>query len=623
MGWLGHQLDRMVDGMVGRLGELSAFLAPDNGWLGGDNPGWEEQPYWLRGFHDLAVLTADERLLAEARRWIDAVIESQDRDGYFGARYHKAVVGQNGQAICDLWPHMVMIDALIGHHEATGDPRIIPMLRRFFQFCRDLPDGQFIPPQNPDFGDWKPFIQYDRAGDMLPHLYWLYNHTGERWLLDLATRFFQRIKPPEGEWLDGHVVHFTQRFRYPGNYYVQSRARWHLEASEYWYNQHMSTWGQQPRGIFGADERITPGRVDPRQAFETCAMVEFAKSFYILGRTTGDALYADRCEDVMLNHFPPSQTPDLKALHYLTASNQPQLDASGDHEYRNKGRQICYSPHIYRCCQHNVAMGWPWYAQNLWQATADDGLAAWLYAAGEVTARAGQAGSEVTIRSETDYPFDGRVQMSVESGGPAAFPLYLRVPGWCRGFQVAVNGRPVEAEPAPGTYVRIERTWSAGDTIAVEMPMEVALTEWPRTGSVTVDRGPLSYSLRIAERWQRCGGTDEWPEWEVFPASPWNYGLVVDREDPGRTIEVVQKKAVADQPWTVDAAPIEIRARGRRIPNWGLENETVAELQMSPVASDQPEETIAMIPLGCARLRIACIPVIGEGAEAQEWRAKE
>jgi hypothetical protein len=77
----------------------------------------------------------------------------------------------------------------------------------------------------------------------------------------------------------------------------------------------------------------------------------------------------------------------LKALHYLTASNQPQLDASECHEYYNKGRQICYSPHIYRCCQHNVAMGWPWYAQNLWQGTADDGLAAWLYAACDVTVR--------------------------------------------------------------------------------------------------------------------------------------------------------------------------------------------------------------------------------------------
>jgi hypothetical protein len=603
-GWLRHQLDLMVEGMTGHLMELSAFLRPENGWFGGQNPGWEEQPYWLRGFHDLAVLTGDERLLAEARRWIDSVVTSQDEQGYFGARYHRLVVGENGQEVCDLWPHMVMLDAIINHHEHTHDPRVIPMMTRFFEFCRDLPDEQFIPSSNPAFGDWKPFIQYDRAGDMLPHIYWLYNHTGEGWLLGLATRFYQRIKPPVSEWLDDHVVHFTQRFRYPGSYAVQSGAGWQLAASEYWYHQHTSTWGQQPRGIFGADERVRPGCVDPRQGFETCGMVEFAKSFYILGRVTGDAKYADRCEDVMLNHFPAAQTPDLKALHYLT----------------NRGRQICYSPHIYRCCQHNVAMGWPWYAQNLWQATSDNGLAAWLYAACDVSTRVGADGAQVTIHTATDYPFDGRVVMTVGSSEPVEFPLYLRVPRWCHGFEVAVNGQPMDVEAPPGAYVRIERAWSARDRVVIDMPMEPALTRWPRNGSVTVDRGPLSYSLRIEERWRRCGGTDQWPEWEVLPAGPWNYGLAIDRDRPTESLTVVPKGEVADQPWTIEAAPIEILAKGRRIPDWGLENETVAELQLSPVRSDRPEEQIRLVPLGCARLRIACFPVIGEGPDAKAWK---
>ncbi|MCK4417431.1 MAG: hypothetical protein KAV99_04630, partial [Candidatus Latescibacteria bacterium] len=72
-GWLKHQLDLMTDGMTGHLAELSSFLKPDNGWFGGDSEGWEEQPYWLRGFHDLAVLTGNKRLLAESKRWIEAV----------------------------------------------------------------------------------------------------------------------------------------------------------------------------------------------------------------------------------------------------------------------------------------------------------------------------------------------------------------------------------------------------------------------------------------------------------------------------------------------------------------------------------------------------------------------
>jgi DUF1680 family protein len=281
---------------------------------------------------------------------------------------------------------------------------------------------------------------------------------------------------------------------------------------------------------------------------------------------------------------------------------------------------IDYSPHLYRCCQHNVAMGWPWYAQSLWQATADNGLAAWMYAACDVTARAGE-GRAVTIHTDTNYPFSGQVTLHVESTRAMSFPLYLRVPGWCRGFQVAVNGQPLDVQAEPRTCVRIERAWQSGDTVSIEMPMQIALTEWPRTGSVTVERGPLSYSLKIGERWQRCGGTDEWPEWEVLPTTPWNYGLAIDRSDPAQSLVAIEKGTTAEQPWTLEAAPIEIKARARRIPQWKLEdNQTVAELCTSPIRSDQPDEEITLVPLGCARLRIACFPVIGQGADAGVWR---
>lgn len=626
-GWLKHQLNLMVEGMTGRLSELSAFLEPENGWFGGDNQGWEEQPYWFRGFYDLAALTGDARLKGEATRWIEAVLSSQDTDGYFGARYHKRIKGVNGQVCADLWPHMIMLDAVISHFEFTSDPRALPFLTRFFTFCRDLPDEQFLPVitnGGREFGDWRPWWQRRRAGDMLPQIYWLYNHSGDAWLLDLAAKVFQRIDPAEDEWLDHHIVNFTQRFRYPGSFYAQSGAQWHLDQTEYWYQQHLITWGQQPRGIFGADENIRTGCVDPRQGFETCGMVEFAKSFYILGRVTGDTLWADRTEDVMLNHFPASGTPDLRGLHYLTASNQPQLDASEEHEYQNKGQMVNYSPHLYRCCQHNVAMGWPYYAENLWQASADNGLVAWMYASSQVTAQVGDMGADVVFDEETNYPFDGRVTLRVTSLSQdiTRFPLYLRVPGWCSGIELSVNGEVIDLsalDDISGMYVRIEREWAAGDVIVVEYAMRISLTEWPRTGSVSVNRGPLTYSLRINERWQKCGGTERWPEWEVLPESAWNYGLIVDRENPAKAFTVGRVHAPADQPWTLDAAPVELKAQGQRIPQWGLQNETVQVLQPSPVWSDEPVEELTLIPLGCARLRIACIPTIGDGPMAWRW----
>ncbi len=623
-GWLKHQLDLMVDGMIGRLTEVSHFLDDDNGWFGGNGNGWEEQPYWFRGFYPLAVLTGDKRCLKLAERWIEAVLTSQQDDGYFGPSCCKRIKDKKGGFVCDLWPHMIMLDAVILHYEATGDDRVIPFMEKFFQFCRSLPDEEFIPPTSwgsdfsEHFDDWRVGIQGPRAGDMIPHLHWLYNHTGAAWLLDLAGRFFTRISPPGDEWLDHHVVNFTQRFAYGGLYFAQSRSDWHLAQTEYWYAQHMGTWGQHPRGIFGADELIRPGKTDPRQAVETCAMVEFAKNFYLLGRITGDCLYADRCEDVMLNHFPASQTPDLKGLHYLTASNQVQLDESGKHDHANRCQQLSYSPHeVYRCCQHNVAMGWPWYVQNLWQATADDGLAAWLYAACEVTAKVG-SGTDVTLKQETDYPFRGRVKMTLSTPETVDFPLYLRVPRWCEGLNIKVNGDAVDVSARPGSYVRVQRQWADGDVVEIEMPMSVSLTTWPRTGAVTVDRGPLSYSVKIDEEWKSSGGDDEWPEWEVYPASPWNYGLSIDPEQ--KCFDVLEKGPASDQPWTPDAAPIEITARARRIHNWQLGDDlTVPPLQVSPIRCDAPDETITMIPLGCARLRLACLPVTGDSTEARPW----
>jgi hypothetical protein len=270
-------------------------------------------------------------------------------------------------------------------------------------------------------------------------------------------------------------------------------------------------------------------------------------------------------------------------------------------------------------------MGWPYYAENLWQASSDNGLVAWLYASSSVTANVGPAGAPITIEETTDYPFTGRVTLNVgQAVSLSPWPLYLRVPGWCTDFQVAVNGTPIDLsnlEDLSGLYVRIEREWSTGDTVTIDMGMGISLTEWPRTGSVSVNRGPLTYSLKIGELWRRCGGSDQWPEWEVLPTTAWNYGLIVDREDPGASFAIGQTDSLPYiQPWTLEAAPIEIKARGKRITQWTLQNETVAELQPSPVKSEQPEEEITLIPLGCARLRIACFPTIGEGPRAWEWK---
>lgn len=69
---------------------------------------------------------------------------------------------------------------------------------------------------------------------------------------------------------------------------------------------------------------------------------------------------------------------------------------------------------------------------------------------------------------------------------------------------------------------------------------------------------------------------------------------------------------------TLEAAFIEIHAKGKRIPNWMLVDKTVTVLPSSPVKSDEPVENITLIPMGCARLRISCFPTIGVGSDLHE-----
>jgi hypothetical protein len=136
-----------------------------------------------------------------------------------------------------------------------------------------------------------------------------------------------------------------------------------------------------------------------------------------------------------------------------------------------------------------------------------------------------------------------------------------------------------------------------------------------------VYRGPLIYSLKIGERWQEYNNNEKWPALEVFPTTPWNYGLVLDPKNPAGSIEVARiKPRLASQPFALDNAPIELRAKARRIPEWKQEsNGLIGEVCLSPVRSNEPVEEVMLIPMGCARLRVSAFPAIGDGPDAKVW----
>lgn len=612
-GWLRNELILESNGMTGHLEEISEWLDPKtSAWT---NPtakgkhGWEEMPYWLKGYGDLGYVLKDDQIIAHARKWIDAILASQDESGWFGPR--ELLTSLDGKP--DLWANMLALNCLQSWYDYSHDERVIPFMTKYFKWELDYPEKDFL------VGYWPKM----RGGDNLESVYWLYNRTGEAWLLDLA----KKIHDHTANWTNGvanlHNVNFAQCFREPAEYWQQDKDDKFLHATQRDYDQVMGTWGQVPGGGFGGDEIARKGYIDPRQGFETCGMVEYMHSFEMLTKITGDPRWIDHCEDVAFNSFPAASTPDLKALHYLTCPNQVSLDPNNKAPgINNSGTMFSYSPGgVYRCCQHNVAMGWPYYAEHLWLATPDNGLCASLYMASQVTAKVCD-GSEVKISEQTDYPFSDTIQFTMQTGKPLSFPIYLRVPHWCEKPEVKINNHPAQIEAKPDSFIVIDRLWTDGDQITLHLPMHLSLRLWNKNkDSISIDRGPLTFALDIPEKWQRYGGTDKWPEEQVLPDGPWNYGLIVNENDPAQSFEVVEKPGpLSEQPFTPANAPIVLKARGKRIPAWTMnEKELLRPLQQSPVKSDQPTESLTLAPMGAARLRISAFPVIGDSPDAHDW----
>lgn len=623
-GWLKKQLELQAGGFHGHLTEISSFLKKENNaWLsptGEGERGWEEVPYWLKGYLGCAILTGDRRMLDEAKVWIEGAIRSQQADGWFGPDKGRTGVATDLKGRDDLWPNMIMIFCLQAWHEHTGDARVPELMKKYFRYLNQQPEEKLL------IGYWPSM----RGGDQLYSILWLYNLTGEPWLLELAHKTHRRtarwdtVTDTAGRELpDWHNVNIAQAFREPTIYWMLSKDAAHRGGSERAWSKIRELFGQVPGGMFGADENARRGHNGPRQAIETCGTAEEMLSDGLLASVTGDPVWAERCEDAAFNSFPAAFTADWKALRYLTSPNQPQSDHTNKAPaIQNGGPMFHMNPHDHRCCQHNAGHGWPYFTQHLWYAAPGGGLAAYLYAPCEVTAKVAD-GIEARITEETRYPFEEQVKFTFHLPRAAKFPLSLRVPSWCEGAALAINGAKAGGTLAAGKVAVVEREWRDGDTVVLELPMTVRTRHWTNNrGTVSVDRGPLTYSLQIKEDYRRHGGTDRWPAWDIFPASPWNYGLADPRP---AAFEVVKAEWPADdQPFRNEAAPVRLTTTARKIPNWTLDvRGAVNEVVAQPVRSSEPVEQVTLIPMGAARLRISAFPVVGEGPDAKEWPATE
>ncbi|CAF1615563.1 unnamed protein product, partial [Adineta ricciae] len=193
---------------------------------------------------------------------------------------------------------------------------------------------------------------------------------------------------------------------------------------------------------------------------------------------------------------------------------------------------------------------------------------------------------------------------------------YLRIPNWCdKAPTVSINGQVVFDRKTPdnGSFIIINRLWNNNDVVLLTLPLDFTIKTWTQNkNSVSIHYGPLTFSLAIDEQYNRIGGTNEWPEYEVIAKSNWNYGLLLSSRDQWK-LSRVKKTNYTENIFTQENIPMNIQVRARRIPQWIKDQENVVGiLPQSPVESKEIDETVTLIPMGAARLRITAFPTIAQ-----------
>lgn len=216
---------------------------------------------------------------------------------------------------------------------------------------------------------------------------------------------------------------------------------------------------------------------------ETCASVAMAMWNHRLNLAYGDAKYADLMELALYNGVLDGVSLDGTKFFYVNP-----LESGGTHHRSPWYACACCPPNVTRTL---AALG------NYVCATSDDALWMNLYISGTVKARVGK--SDVALDVKTDYPWDGRVELTFASN--ATCGLRLRVPEWCEDAAVAINGVGVgNLKMHDGYFVIDSRAWSSGAKIVLELPMPVRRIEAnPNVeadrGLLAIARGPLIYCI--------------------------------------------------------------------------------------------------------------------------------
>ncbi len=599
-GWLKRQLEIQAEGLSGNLDKIWPDIK-DSRWIGGDRDGWERVPYWLDGFIPLAYLLRNEDMIARAKKYIDAIIARQKPDGWIcpcedGERHRY-----------DVWPAFLICKVLALYEECSGDDRIEGVLKGALH-------SLMLHIRSNTIFNWAGA----RWFECLIPIYWLYERTGEEWLMYLANMLnvqgtnyevlFREWKDqaPRREWnYQTHNVNLAMALKsqvLASRTYEDKDAVVRAEEFTESMLDKLFTYHGTVYGHFTGDENLSGS--SPIQGSELCGIVEAMYSYEQIFCVTGNPVWLDRAEMLAYNALPAATSPDMRTHQYDQLVNQIAC-------VRFRGRPIFGTngpdAHLfglepnYGCCTANFGQGWPKFALTTFMSY-DGGILSSSIAPAKLITEIG--GIPVTVRLETDYPFGDKANYYVTVGSPVDFELAIRIPSCVRSARV--DG----VEYAPGSVVRIKRVWSGAASIGVVYEFETELIDRPN-GLKAVKRGPLIYSVCIGEEWKRHeyvrdGVERKYPfcDYEIYPGSKWNYAYASD------TFEATYN-GISDYPFSSEKPPVTIKTKAVEI-DWGTEegyNDLCAAVPRSREPAGEPCE-ITLKPYGCTNIRMTEIPKI-------------
>ncbi len=441
-------------------------------------------------------------LEAKCDEWIDKFAEAQQPDGYINTFYTLTGLENRWK---DMDRHEMycaghMIEAGIAYFQVTGK-------RKLLDVCIRMAD-HMMTVFGPGKRDWIPGHEEIELA-----LVKLFQVTGEKKYLDFAdwllserghgygsygdervwpTRYYQDEVPVrEMTDISGHAVRSMYLFCGMADVASYTGDQGYRDALDRVWDDVVLRNMYITGGIGQSshNEGFTNDYSLPNLTAycETCASVGMVLWNWRMGQFTGDGKYADVLERALYNGALAGISLSGDRFFYVNP-----LESRGDHH-----RQAWYGC---ACCPSQICRFLPSIGNYVY-GVSDKALWVNLYMGSQADIKLGK--KQVTLKQETDYPWNGDVRLTLCLKGKLHTQLRLRIPAWCESYTLSVNGGPVAFAVEKG-YAILERTWKDGDqvTLKLEMPVQMVAAD-PRVkedeGLRAIQRGPVVYCLEEAD----------------------------------------------------------------------------------------------------------------------------